>query len=125
LNELKSLSLILEGMVEPIVMMSVQAIVSRGYASNTFEYICMARLLQMLHKGDFYKNANPLDSNMSTSKEVMDMLRKMEPTEMQALATQVLALLVVKDEDVLNHSADNTKEFLVWLDLFKKSGAND
>ncbi len=124
LKELKP-SVLDEGMVEPNVMMSIENIVARGYANNTFEYICLVRLLQMMHNGTFYKEPNILSANLSTSAEGMAELRKMAPEEIKKLAEKVLALLVVKDEDLLNRSADNTKEFLVWLDLYRKSGANE
>lgn len=112
--------------VEPNLMMSVQNIVNRGRADNHFEFLIVARLLQLLKMGEFYKNSNPLfDGAFSTSKELLDHLRALPPAEMTAIATNLLGLLQVKDLDLLHSFANPAQEYLEWLKLFTSREAND
>jgi len=114
------------GFVEPNLMMSIQNIVQRGRADNHFEFLVVARLLQLLKLGEFYKTSNPLfDGNISTSKEVLDHLRALPPTEMTAIAMKLLELLRVKDKDALYALANPAQEYLEWLKLFTSREAND
>ena len=114
------------GFVEPNLMMSVRNIIQRGRADNTFEFMIVARLLQLLKNGEFYKNSNPLfDGNMSTSKEVYDHLKALPPDEMVALASKLWELLQVKDIDKLYALANPTQEALEWIKLFTSREAND
>ena len=115
-----------EGVVEPNLMLSVRNIIQRGRADNTFEYIVVARLLQLLKHGDFYKTSNPIfEPNLTTSKQVLDHLRALPPAEMKAIAEKLWGLLQVKDEDALYAYANPTQEYLEWLKLFTSREAND
>lgn len=122
----KERPLIKEGMVEPNLMMSVENIIKRGHADNTFEYICVARLLQLIKNGNFYKNSNPLfDGNLSTSKELLDHLKAMPAKEMKSLAEKLWGALQLKDKDALAYLANPTQEQIAWLKLFTSREAND
>jgi hypothetical protein len=118
-------SIMIEGMVEPNVMMSVQNIIKNGKATNTFEYIVVARLLQLLKNGDFYKESNPLEVNMSTSKDVLDTLRALDPLDMVTVAKQLLDLLISKDKDEFYYLVNPAQEFAEWLKLVRSREAND
>lgn len=112
--------------VEPNLMMSVQNIVSRGHADNHFEFMIVARLLQLLKMGEFYKNSNPLfDGAFSTDKGLLDHLRALPPAQMAALAMKLLGLLQVKDLDLLHSFANPAQETIEWLKLFAAREAND
>jgi hypothetical protein len=114
------------GFVEPNLMMSVQNICKRGRADNHFEFMVIARLLQLLKLGEFYKNSNPLfDGNISTSKEILDHLRALPPAEMTAIAMKLLGLLQIKDKDSLYAYSNPTQEYLEWLKLFTAREANE
>lgn len=114
------------GFVEPNLMMSIQNVVKRGYADNNFEFMVLARLLQLLKLGEFYKNSNPLfDGNISTSKEILDQLRSLPHNEISAIATKLLSLLHIKDEDLLYSYANPTQEYLEWIHLLTSREAND
>ena len=122
----KQRPLISEGQVEPNLMLSVRNIIQRGRADNTFEYIVVARLLQLLKHGDFYKTSNPIfEPNLTTSKEVLDHLRALPPAEMVAIATKLWGLLQVKDQDSLNSYANQAQEYIEWLKWFTVREAND
>jgi hypothetical protein len=127
IHEIAQARLINEGgVVEPNVMMSVANIIRRGRADNHFEYMVVARLLQFLKMGEFYKNSNPLfDSNVSTSKEVIDMLRALPPAEMTALAIRLYDLLQTKDRDALYALRNPTQEYLEYLKFLQSREAND
>ena len=112
--------------VEPNLLMSVQNIVQRGHADNHFEFLVVARTLQLLKMGEFYKNSNPLfDGAFSTSKEILDHLRALPPAEMTALASKLLQLLQVKDLDMLYSLANPAQEYLEWIKLVTSREAND
>lgn len=113
-----------EGMVEPNVLLSVRNIVERGKATNTFEYIVMARLLQMLKHGTFYKEANPLEVNMSTSKDVLDTLRNLSDQDMTGVAKIVYDLLLIKDRDAYRDLINPDQDFSAWIKLATSREAN-
>lgn len=114
------------GFVEPNLMMSVANIIRRGRADNHFEFMVVARLLQLLKLGEFYKNSNPLfDGNISTSKEVLDHLRALPPVEMMAIASKLWELLQIKDRDALYAYANPTQEYLEWIKFVTSREAND
>lgn len=126
LHEIKHISIVSEGMVEPNLMLSIQNIIKRGHADNNFEFLCLARVIQLLKCGDLYRNSNPLfDGNFSTSKELLDHLRVMPPTEIKDLAEKLLSVLQLKDADVLSSYEHPTQEYLTWLKLFTAREAND
>lgn len=98
LHELYSKPLITEGAVEPNVMLSVSNLVARGGKNpNTFELMVIARMLQMMENGTFYKETNPLESNLSTSKYVIDALRACSADQLAQVAGHVYRALTVKD----------------------------
>lgn len=122
----KQRPIINEGVVEPNVMLSVRNIIQRGRADNTFEYIVVARLLQMLKHGEFYKTSNPIfEPNLTTSKAVLDHLRSLPPAEMVAIATKLWGMLQVKDQDMLYNYANPEQEYMEWLKWFQTREAND
>jgi hypothetical protein len=122
----KARPVIKEGMVEPNLMMSVQNIINRGRADNHFEYICVARLIQLLHDGNFYKTSNPIfDGNLSTSKELLDHLRALPPAEMKELAEKLWIILQIKDKDALADLANQNQEYLEYLAFIRSREAND
>jgi hypothetical protein len=127
LHEIKNNPIITEGgFVEPNLLMSIKNIINRGRADNTFEYMVVARLLQLIKNGEFYKNSNPVfDSNMSTSKEVMDHLRALPPADMVAIAQKLWGALQVKDKDLLYALANPTQEYMTWIKLYQAHEAND
>ena len=119
-------TIVKEGVVEPNVMMSVQNIIQRGRADNTFEFMIVARLLQLLKQGDFYKTSNPIfDGNLSTSKELMDYLRACPPAEMLSIAQHLWGALQLKDKDALYAMANPAQETIEWLKLFHAHEADD
>lgn len=120
IHEIANLKLIVEGgVVEPNALMSVQNIVKNGKATNTFEFIVVARLLQLLKNGNFYKNSNPLfDDHITTSKELMDMLRALPADQMTSLASKLLELLAIKDADAYYYLINPAQEYAIWLRSF-------
>jgi hypothetical protein len=106
--------------------MSIQNVVNRqGKKPNTFELLMLARLLQMLKDGCFYKNSNPWEVDLSTSKLVLDQLRALQPPELLTVAAKVLALLSVKDQDKFARLTSPEQDFEAWLRLMTQAEAND
>ena len=118
-------NLIREGQVEPNVLLSVRNIVERGRANNTFEFMIMARLLQMIKHGTFYKETNPFEVNMSTSKDVLDTLRNLPDKDMLGLAKRVYDLLTLKDQDAMRDMINPEQDFMYWIKLATAREAND
>ena len=107
------------GMVEPNTLMSIRNVVQRGFANNTFEFVVMTRLLQLLKAGMFYKNSNPLfEPNITTSPELMQLLRAMQPEDIKNLATKLLDLLEIKDADKYYFLVNPAQEYAEWLRWF-------
>jgi len=122
----KARPVIKEGFVEPNLLLSIQNIIKRGRADNTFEYICVARLIQLLHNGDFYKTSNPIfDGNLSTSKELLDHLKALPAPAMKKLAEKLWDILQIKDNDVLSTLANPNQEYLEYLAFICRQEAND
>jgi len=118
--------LIKEGVVEPNLMLSIKNTIERGRADNNFEYICIARLIQLLHNGDFYKTSNPLfDCNMTTSKELLDHLKSLPAAEITEIAEKLWGILQIKDKDALSTLANPTQEYLEYLAFIRSREAND
>jgi hypothetical protein len=112
--------------VEPNVLMSLRNVCQRcGKNPNTFELVAICRLLQTLKDGCFYKQSNPFEVNMSTSKELMDILRAMSPEELCKIATKLNSLLAVKDADVYYSFANPAQEYLMWLQFVHSKETDD
>jgi hypothetical protein len=114
-----------EGRVDPNVVLSLQNIVKAGKITNTFEAIVLARLLEFFKNGNFYQQNNFFDVFVSTSKELLDTLRNLDPKDAQALATKMLELVFIKDKDMLKQYCNPTQEALAWIKLVTSHEAND
>ena len=121
-----SKEIFIEGFVEPNVMMSVQNIINRGYANNTFEYITICRLLQLIKIGEFYKTSNPMfDSNLSTSKELLDYLKSIPSDDFLEISKKIMTFLQIKNEDLLAKYSNPEQEFIEWIKLYTVHEANE
>jgi len=114
------------GQVEPNVMLSIANIMRRGGKNvNHFEYMVVARLIQMLKTGQFYKQDNSLFHPFSTSKEILDLLRDMPPAEIASIAGRLWELLQIKDQDKLYALANPTQEYLTYMKWLHSREADD
>jgi len=118
-----------EGRVDPNVMLSLQNVIRVGKVTNTFERICMARLMEFFKNGNFYRGGtnenNFFDPFMSTSKQLLDTIQKLEAKEQVALATKLLELCTIKDRDLLACYCNADQEHLAWIKYATSREAND
>lgn len=113
-------------MVEPNIMLSLRNLCQReGKNPNTFELITVCRLLQTIKDGTFYKQSNPFEVNMSTSKELMNLLRNMDPSDLCSISSRLLKMLEVKDADEYYNLANPSQEYASWLQWVRSREAND
>ena len=100
-----------EGSIDPNITLSIQNIIQRGRANNTFEYMAVARLLQF----------------EPTSKEALDALRALPPVEMVKVATKLLTFIRNQDfAALMQPSLANPKQgYTDWLKLYTASEANE
>jgi hypothetical protein len=103
-----------EGRVDPHILMSLQRL-AMGGKPETFSLIVIARLLELLKTGQFYKQANFHEVTVSTPKDVLDALRAMPMAELQPLAVRLMSLLYMKNKDELYTYANPEQETLTWL----------
>jgi hypothetical protein len=126
LNEIKSISILKEGRVDPNVMMSLDMLINdHGAKTNTFQLLVLARMIAALKLGFFYKEPNFFEVTYSTSKDLLDTLRALEPTDLTAIAAKVRSLLDVKDKDLLYTYANPDQETLAWIKWAASREAND
>lgn len=123
LLEITKSKLVNEGMVEPNVLFSIRNVVARGKATNQFEFLVMTRLLQLLKNGQFYNNlTDPIQGSMSTSKELIDILRAMKPEEITKVATTLLGFL----EGANGLQCCNPEQsYMDWIKLFTHRDATE
>jgi hypothetical protein len=118
-----------EGRVDPNVVLSLQNVVKAGKITNTFEKICMARLIEFFKNGSFYRGGtnenNFFDPFVSTSKELLDTIQNLDAKDACALAAKLLELCFIKDRDMLAHYCNNTQETLAWIKFVTSREAND
>lgn len=118
-----------EGRADPNVMLSLQNVIRVGKVTNTFERIVMARLLEFFKNGSFYRGGtnenNFFDPFTSTSKELLDTIKNLEPKDAVALATKLLELCMVKDRDMLASYCNATQENIAWIKYVTSREAND
>jgi hypothetical protein len=122
LSELKSLH---EGRVDPNVVLSIDNVIRNQKLTNHFETIVLARLLEFFKNGEFYKSSNFFDPFVSTSKELLDVIRNLETSDLVALATKLRELIEVKDKDELAAYANTTQEAIAWVQWATKREATD
>jgi len=115
INDISPSKYVKEGMVEPNVLLSIRNVCVRGKATNTFEFMMMARLLQMLKDGCFFTEYNPFESNMSTDKETLDTLRAMPDEIIAKIATKLWDLLQIKDQSKFAGYAAPSGDYLQWV----------
>lgn len=133
LHEIAQPKMFTEGMVEPNVLLSIRNLATRGpapsargaWGGNHFEMMMLTRMLQMLKEGTFFQEPNPWQPNLSTNKELLDILRGMEAKQVQTIAQQVLGLLEEKDADKFAKYACPEYSWINWLDLFHAREATD
>ena len=117
--------LISEGRVDPNVLLSLDAIIRGGKATETMQFIVLARLIEFFKSGRFYKETNFYDPFLSTSGELLKQLRALEPEEQALLATKLRAMCEIKDKDLLYSYVNPTQEALAWIQWATKREAND
>lgn len=128
LNELKNPTLdaiLVEGRVDPNVLLSIQNIIKHGRISDTFQAVMMTRILEMLKYGDLYNQQNFWEVTMPTQKELLDTIRELDPADQVKLAEKFLNLLIVKDEDLLYKYVNQTEAVNDWIRNFTAREAND
>lgn len=118
-----------EGRLDPNVMLSLQNVVKAGKITNTFEKICMARLLEFFKNGNFYRGGtnenNFFDPFTSTSKELLDTLQHLEAKDAVALAEKLLSLCEIKDRDALHNYVSAEQEYITYIQWVTRKEAND
>lgn len=125
LTQLYSNHLITEGRVDPNVLLSLDQIIKAGKASETMQFIVLARLVEFFKSGRFYKETNFYDPFLSTSGDLLKQLKGLKPEEQVELATKLRALCDVKDKDLLYSYVNPTQEALTWIQWATKREAND
>lgn len=120
-------TLISEGVVEPNALLSIRNVLRDGGKNpNTFQFLVMARFLQLLKAGTFYRESNPVfEPNMTTSKEMLDLLRAMSPDELTQVAAKLLDVLSLKDADKFALLCNPAQEYATWLRWVTAREAND
>jgi hypothetical protein len=116
---------LLEGRVDPNVSLSLANIIRCGKICDTFQAIVLARLLEFFKNGSFYKENNFFNPFVSTSKELLDTLRNLDPKDAVALAQKMQELLEIKDKDLLYTFANPTQETIAWIKWVTSREAND
>lgn len=114
-----------EGRVDPNVTLSLANIVRFGKVGDTFQAIVLARLLEFFKNGSFYKENNFFDPFTSTSKELLDTIRNLQPSDAVALAQKMQELLAIKDKDLLYTYANPTQENIAWIKWATSRESND
>jgi len=112
-----------EGRVDPHILLTIQH-AAMGRRPNTFTFIVMARLLELLRLGQFYKEANFHEVTVSTPKDVLDALRVMDSPELIKLAGRLHSLLDLKNKDELYTYANPTQEAITYLKWVTSKEAN-
>lgn len=114
-----------EGRVDPNVILSLQNVVKGGKVDNHFQTIVMARLLEFFKNGNFYKENNFFDPFTSTSKDLLDTIRHLDPADQVALAGKLLEMVYIKDRDLLSQYCNATQETIAWIRWVTRREAND
>lgn len=112
-----------EGRVEPNLMLSIRNIMLKGKVDNHFEFMIITRVLQMLKNGTFWNTSNVMDSNLSTSKVLIDYLRALPQIDILFIVTKIWDLLQLKDQDLSYYNPE--QDSLDWIKLFTAREAND
>lgn len=112
-------------MVEPNVMLSIANIAKNGKASNTFEYVMLARMLQYLKLGILYKQSNPWEVNITTSPELLALLKTMPDKDVAQVAQRMHEVLTTKNRDDLYYLVNPAQEYLTWLKWVHSREADD
>lgn len=113
-----------EGRVDPHILLSIQQ-AAQGWKPNTFTFIVMARLLELLRLGQFYKEPNFFEVTVSTPKPVLDHLKTLDQATLTQLAQRLMGLLDSKNQDELYTYANPTQEQMTWLKWVTSKEAND
>lgn len=121
--EIKSPVVFTEGIVEPNALLSVRNVVERGKATNTFEFVVLTRLLQMLKCGTL-SSESPIQSHMSTSKELIDLLRSMNPKDLTEIARMLLTMLETQELGSRNLCCPDMG-YQEWINLYRSREATD
>lgn len=123
LTDLKQLQ---EGRVDPNVKLSLQHLIQqKGVKPNVYQLIVVARLVNELKSGTFYKNNNFYEYLGLGDKGLLDQLRAMEGADLLALATKLNELIEIKDQDVLYSLVNPTQEAIAWIKWVTSREAND
>lgn len=117
--------MIAEGRVDPNALLSLDSIIKGGKATETMQFIVMARLVEFFKSGRFYKETNFYDPFLSTSGELLKQLRGLKPEEQVELATKLRAMCDIKDKDLLYSYANPNQEALMWIQWAMKREATD
>lgn len=117
--------LIAEGRVDPNALLSLEQIIKGGKATETMQFIVLARLIEFFKSGRFYKETNFYDPFLSTSGELLKQLRALKPDEQVELATKLRAMCDIKDKDFLYTYVNPNQEALMWIQWATKREAND
>ena len=115
-------NIIIEGRVDPNILLSIRNIVRDGKATDNFQYLMLYRIIEMLKYGQFYKESNffkPSDSKNKVSipsqKEIIDLLRSLSPEEITLLATKFFNLLSLKNTNQIDQLINIEQSASDWI----------
>jgi len=115
-----------EGRVDPNVLMSIGNIIKNGKMTDHFQVAMLARFIEMMKHGEFYKQPNWWEwQNLPTPKQVIDVLRGLPDDVMTDFAKQVYTLLTMKDQDKFYQYVNPTQELLSWIYWVARREATD
>ena len=119
LKDLSDSAQLMEGRVDPNIIMNIDAMVSAGKVTNRIQYIIIAKIMEMLKYGNFYHSSN--FNEIETPKQLLDHVRAMPDQELVKLATSFRELLHVKDLDLLGKYANPTQPLADWIRYVTKA----
>lgn len=116
LNQVPLHSMLSEGRVDVNVLMSIRNIIRDGKITDHFQTAMLARIVEMMKTGQFYKETNFWEwQRLPTPKEIIDTLRALPPEVLVPFIQKVYDTLLMKDQDKFYQFVNPTQELLTWI----------
>ena len=132
LKELKNISLLKEGRVDPNVLLSISNIIKNNKVTDSFQYLMLYRIIEMIKFGKFYNEpnfyrtpaTNPL-VNIPTQVEILNTLRSMTQPDLVLLSTKFYEMLISKNLDELSSYCNVNQGLMDWINFVNSKEAID
>ena len=117
--------LLKEGFVDIHVQMAINNVLKHGKVTDTFQYIAIARMIEIVKCGYLYFAGNFFEPTISTSKVVLDELKALDSEKLICIVNNLNQLILSRNEELAQAYCNKTQSITDWLNYVYSREVNE